>query len=163
MSSNCSPISRSWVAVAGLPLIHARLLPAMSTVRRSSKLLEWLSGCSNPALLSQPDSTSVDSNSALTSVRAAPSRITPGSARAPVTNCNASIRIDLPAPVSPVNTVKPLARSSSSSLTITKSRRTMRFSDTVRLPLHSSAISGAACQSRSSPAGAKSALGAESG
>ena len=38
MSTSCSPASRNWAAVAGLPLIQARLLPCESTVRRSSRL-----------------------------------------------------------------------------------------------------------------------------
>ena len=149
---------RSCWAVAGLPLTHARLLPWVSTVRRSSKV----SPASNPASSSSGRRPGAASNSALTSVRAAPSRITPVSARAPVTSCNASIRMDLPAPVSPVSTVKPDCRSSSSSLTMTKSRRTIRFNATVRPLLHSSASFPAACRNTTNPWGAETAPGAAS-
>ena len=130
MSSNCSPNSRSCVAVAGLPLIQARLLPVVSTVRRSSKSV----ATSKPAASSQPCRAGVASNSAQTSQRSAPSRTTAESARAPKASCSASIKMDLPAPVSPVRTVKPLARSIASSRTITKSRRVMCVSATVYAP-----------------------------
>ena len=155
MSSNCSPKARSCVAVAGLALIHARLLPWLSTVRRSSKVTSW----SNPASSSHRKTSGVASNSALTSVRAQPSRITLTSARPPVTSCSASTRMDLPAPVSPVKTVKPSANSRSSSLTMTKSRRTMRLRLTWRSLLRSSAIFPAGCQSKTNLWGVKTARG----
>ena len=138
-------MARNCCTVAGLPLTHARLLPCRSTVRRSNKLADT----SNPASWSNSSTPAVLSNSADTSVRLAPSRITPVSARAPVTSCSASIKIDLPAPVSPVNTVKLSCRSSSNSLTITKSRKTMRFRLTFKPLLHSSAFFGAMYQNKS--------------
>src|SRR5690606_34933244 len=62
----------------------------------------------------------------------APLRNSPVSPRAPSTSDRASMRIDLPAPVSPENTVKPGAKLISASSTITKSRtcsrRSMAFS-----------------------------------
>ncbi len=103
----CRPGGRrsplSCVAVAALPLIQARLLPCTSIVRRSSRL----SPPSKPACSSQAARPLGLSNSTLISQRAAPSRTTPASARAPRASCRASIRMDLPAPVSPVSTVKP--------------------------------------------------------
>ena len=123
MSTSWSAISLSCVAVAGLPLIQARLLPCASMVRLSS----------NSSLACRPFSSSHASSGvgqskvALISQRCAPSRTMAASARAPRASCSASIRIDLPAPVSPVSTVKPRARSSSSARTITKSRRKMLF------------------------------------
>ena len=137
--------------MAGLPLIQARLLPWMSMVRRSSRY----SFNSNPAPSSQVANPMGASNSALTSVRLVPSRISPTSALPPVTSCSASIKIDFPAPVSPVSTVNPLDKSRSSSLTITKSRRTIRFKPTVKLPLHSSAVFRARYQSKTIPLDAK--------
>ena len=159
MSINCPPAKRSCEAVAGLPLIHARLLPWLSTVRRSSRL----SSASKPASLNQGCSAVGQSNSALTSVRAAPSRTAPTSALAPSVSCSASIKMDLPAPVSPVSAVKPLLRSKSSACTITKSRSVMRFKAIVRSLPRSSVIFCAACQNNSSRAGAKSARNILSG
>ena len=54
----------------------------------------------------------------------APSRTTLPSARPPKAKVKASINIDLPAPVSPVNTEKPEDNSSSIASTMTKSRMT---------------------------------------
>src|SRR5690606_39185671 len=56
------------------------------------------------------------------SARAAPSRTTEASARSPSVRARASTRMDLPAPVSPENTVKPGPKSISAVSTITKSR-----------------------------------------
>ena len=145
---------RNCCTVAGLPLTQARLLPCRSTVRRNSRV----AAVSKPASSSNAFSTGMLSNSADTSVRVAPSRITLVSARAPVTSCKASIKIDFPAPVSPVSTVKPCNRSSSNSLTITKSRKTMRFKLTFRLLLHSNAFFAAKYQNKTTLAGAKNTL-----
>ena len=68
MSTSCSPASRSWPTVAGLPLIHARLLPCASMLRRSSRVSPPLS---KPASSSQPASAGGVSNSAVTSARGA--------------------------------------------------------------------------------------------
>ena len=125
MSSRWSATSRSCVTVAALPLIQARLLPWASMLRLSSKPGSALA---KPALSSQPMSAGGVSNSALTSARAAPSRTTPASPLAPSASCSASIKIDLPAPVSPVSTEKPAWKSSSSAGTITKSRKASRRS-----------------------------------
>ena len=109
MSTSQSPSSRSWLTVAGAPLIHARLLPWLSTVRRSSRLPpprpSGSAAESKPPSDSQPARPSGVSNSAAISARAAPSRTTPLSARWPRASCRASIRMDLPAPVSPVRAV----------------------------------------------------------
>ena len=114
-------MSLSCVAVAALPLIHARLLPCTSIVRRSNSV----SLAPKPACSSHSSKTGALSNSALISQRCAPSRTTPASARAPSASCSASIKMDLPAPVSPVSTVKPSHRSRSRACTMTKSRRDM--------------------------------------
>ncbi len=71
MSTRWSPTSRNCVAVAALPLIHARLLPWLSMVRRSSRVS---AGVSKPASCSQDSSAGGASNSVLISARAAPSR-----------------------------------------------------------------------------------------
>src|SRR5207253_664638 len=62
------------------------------------------------------------SNSPASSARSAPSRTTAASPRPPTSNSMASTRIDLPAPVSPVRTVKPSASSSEAWSIRTKSR-----------------------------------------
>jgi hypothetical protein len=124
MSTNSSAASRNCVTVAGLPLIQARLLPCASIVRRSSSV----SLASKPASSSQGASTAGASNSAAISAREAPSRTTSTSPREPKASCSASIRIDLPAPVSPVSTEKPAPNSTSSSGTMTKSRNDKRLS-----------------------------------
>src|SRR3990167_1165996 len=69
----------------------------------------------------------VISNSAEISARGLPSRMTPLSARSPKSSPKASIRIDLPAPVSPVRTVMPRSNSSSSSSMTAKSRMFSRL------------------------------------
>ena len=141
-----------------LPLIHARLLPAVSTVRRSSKVSSTSKPASFNQSLSQALRTVGISNSALTSVRFAPSRTQAVSARAPSASCSASIKIDLPAPVSPVSTVKPLLKSSSSSRTMTKSRSAILFSAMLKIPLRSNAVFCEAYRNSSTPWGAKTAL-----
>ena len=121
MSSSISPKARNCVAVAWLPLTHARLLPWVSTLRLKSKVSET----SKPASSSTACACAGQSNSADTSQRVAPSRTAPESARSPNAICRASIRMDLPAPVSPVSTLKPCERFKSSSRTMTKSRKLM--------------------------------------
>jgi hypothetical protein len=59
---------------------------------------------------------------ALMSAFSALLRVTSPSLREPSANESASMRIDLPAPVSPVSVVKPLENSKSSASTIIKSR-----------------------------------------
>ena len=61
-------------------------------------------------------------NSAETSAFSAPARTSVESARRPMTSPSASIRIDLPAPVSPVSTLKPGAQSRLSSSMIARLR-----------------------------------------
>ena len=57
-----------------------------------------------------------------TSARSAPCRTTSAPARPPAASSSASTRMDLPAPVSPVSTVRPEASSSSAASMIAKSR-----------------------------------------
>ena len=163
MSTKASPNSLSCVAVAGLPLTHARLLPCRSTVRRNSSVSKWSNPASSSHAANQAASVllcaedpSVTSNSAVTSKRFAPSRTKPASARAPNTSCTASIKIDLPAPVSPVNTVKPLAKPKSNSRTMTKSRSAKLFKAMPRSPPRSNAVFCATYQNSSNLWDAKS-------
>src|SRR5260364_27401 len=76
---------------------------------------------------------SVSSNSALNCARAQPARMTSASARAPQRRESASIRMDLPAPVSPENTVNPVSNSISNAVTITKSLIDRRRSMSVQI------------------------------
>ena len=128
MSTSSSAASRSCAIVAPLPLIHARLLPCASIVRRSSMRPASPASASKPASASHGASAGGTSNSALTSARAAPSRTTPASPRLPSASWSASTRIDLPAPVSPLSTVNPDENSISSASTMTKSRIARRCS-----------------------------------
>jgi hypothetical protein len=89
---------------------------------------------SNPASASHDQSDAGTSNSALISARAQPSRTTPASPRPPSASWSASTRIDLPAPVSPLSTLKPDAKSISSASTMTKSRIARRCSMTGSWP-----------------------------
>ena len=155
MSSSKSPKARSCAAVAGLPLIHARLLPCMSMVRLS-KTPSCAAISSKPSSCNQDKTSGVTSNSALISARVAPSRITPDSAREPSTSCTASIKIDLPAPVSPVSAVKPEDKSKSSARTITKSRKTI-WRRLMPHP-HSNAVFHARCRNNSNLWGVKTEL-----
>ena len=146
-------MSRNWVAVAALPLIHARLLPCASMLRFKSK-----SSCASKPLSSSQDCRlGFRANSAEISVRLAPSRTTLASARAPSTSCKASTKIDLPAPVSPLSTPKPWLKSKSSCRTMTKSRRLMRC----KLMSHprSNAVFDAGYQSNSNRGGGETPHG----
>ena len=109
-----------------LPLMKQRLRAVLSSVRRISTLAPAAASASVPAskpfCSSQSRSAAGPLNSAATSARVAPSRTASAWVRSPSTNCSASMRMDLPAPVSPVSTVKPPANSSSSRSTMTKSR-----------------------------------------
>ena len=125
MSTSRSPASRSCANVATLPLIKARLRPLVSIVLLSSKL--WpLSSVGNPCSSSHWVKWFICSElirkRAEISARWLPSRIWLLSARSPRTRLSASSRIDFPAPVSPVRTVNPAEKSSSSWSTMTKSR-----------------------------------------
>ena len=167
MSTSRSAISRSCVAVAGLPLTQALLLACRSMVRLSSNS----SPAGKPFSSSQFAREAGQSKVALISQRCAPSRTMAASARAPSASCRASIKMDLPAPVSPVSTVKPLLRSSSSAWTITKSRRKILFrlmkqcslqvGCSLRPRLRSSAASCARCRSSSSRPGVRNEPGAQ--
>ena len=78
------------------------------------------------ALVGEPGArapgASSTSNAAASSARSAPGRSWRSSKRSPSSSASASSRIDLPAPVSPVSTVKPGSSSRSSASTTTKLR-----------------------------------------
>ena len=120
-STSISPISPSCASVAGRPLIQARERPCASSTRRSS---------TTPGSPASPCASShastigrlVASNTADNSARSAPWRNCRNSKRSPSSNASASTSIDLPAPVSPVSTVKPGSNSTSSFSTTTKLR-----------------------------------------
>ena len=152
MSTSRAPSARNWVAVTGVPLIHPRLLPCASMVRRNSSSPS--SPGSTPSSSSMARTESVVSKTALMSALDAPSRTTWVSARAPMASCSASSRMDLPAPVSPVSTLKPSCSARSSDWTSTKSRRMMRLRATVRRSPCSSAVFPAGYRNNSSSAGA---------
>ena len=152
--------------VAVTPLMKAFERPALSITRRSSKLLSSLSkACSLNQFCNEASSSPV--NSATISARAAPSRTTLASARPPNASVSASIKIDLPAPVSPVKTVKPDDKSSSTKSTITKSRiasarsisetngKNVILIDRRSMDIRSSAASRAMYRNNSSPADVK--------
>ena len=118
MSTSCSPSSRSRAMVLGWPLICARERPSFSTMRRSSS---WPGSPARSCSASQAANVSSMPKSAEMSARSAPSRTSVASPRPPSTRPMASSRMDLPAPVSPVSTVKPGPNSISADSTITKS------------------------------------------
>ena len=70
--------------------------------------------------------------------RSLPERINPTSARAPNTKAKASISRDLPAPVSPVRTVKPASNSNDMDSTMTKSRMANERNTLSPAPRHQS-------------------------
>ena len=106
MSTSRSPSSFSWASVAGRPLIQARLLPCASSTRRSSTSSpSAASSCS--ASHAPTAGASATSNVAASSARSAPGRSCRSSKRSPSSSPSASSRMDLPAPVSPVSTVRP--------------------------------------------------------
>ena len=159
MFTSCSPTWRNCVAVAGLPLIQARLRLWVSMVRR--RVSAWALG--NSWLCSQAAVVACGVKTRVISACSAPSRTTLASARAPRASCRASSKMDLPAPVSPVRAVKPVAKSKSSACTMTKSRSVMRLSVMVGSFFRSSPIFCARWQSNSNPGGAKNARCARSG
>ncbi len=150
MSTKKSPSSRNCVSVAALPLIQALLLPFVSITRRT----KMPASLSKPAPSSQARLAGVASNSMAISAWLAPSYTTSTSARWPSASCSASIRMDLPAPVSPVSAVNCGGRSSSSAGTMTKFFRLMRRRAIFFNCVRSSAACGAGCRNNSSHAGA---------
>src|SRR6266513_2226260 len=121
MSTSRSHASRIWLIVAAWPLINARERPFASTTRRNSSRFGSPSSACARSHSPIPGSESM-ANSAVTSARSAPERTCSLPARSPSVNDRASIRIDFPAPVSPVRAVKPGRNSSSRRSTIAKSR-----------------------------------------
>ena len=85
-----------------------------------------IKGSNDAPVLEPTAALSTGRNSAVTSARTHASRTSPASPRPPRASCSASIRIDLPAPVSPVSTEKPASSSTSSWLTMTTSRSVRR-------------------------------------
>src|SRR5512145_1906263 len=92
--------------------------PARSIVRRRRTMP---GSPARPASSSQAEKErSARSNSAESSARSAPSRTREASPRPPTRSSIASTRIDLPAPVSPVSTLKPAPNSSDARSMMTK-------------------------------------------
>ncbi len=124
-----SPLGRTWASVTLLPLIHARLRPAASIVRRSSTrspLVRHKIVLGEPG----PQAPSFGQIELCNHIRtfSCPRLTTPASPRLPSASPSAPSRIDLPAPVSPVRAPKPAPNSSSRRSTMTKSRIVRRRS-----------------------------------
>ena len=97
------------VAVAGLPLIFIEL-PPCDSIRVINKLPSW--SVSKPLSRSKhKDSFDKSQNKAETNALSQPARIKSFEVRSPNIAFIASIIIDLPAPVSPVNTLSPVPKS----------------------------------------------------
>ena len=119
-----SPAERNCCKVAECPLIKLRDRPPASTTLRNRHTASIIiSFRIRFRATSHPSSgSSANSNSALISARSQPFRTSLASLRSPSTSESASIRMDFPAPVSPVSTVKPGTNSRSIRSTMTKSR-----------------------------------------
>src|SRR5215207_8032760 len=117
-----APISRSNPAGTDAAPTNARLPP--SALRERRRINGSPSSVSIPCSASNAwTGWSADSSiSADTDAASSPLRTSPASERAPSASPNASSRIDLPAPVSPVSTPSPLSNSSSSCSTSTTLR-----------------------------------------
>ena len=114
MSSSSAPSSRSCDAVTGTPFTRPEVLP-------SAEMRRWRIISASSVSISFPRhqrSAAGDSNDAVTAARSAPERTSSRITRFPRTALSESIMMDLPAPVSPVRTLKP-AEKSTSALSIT--------------------------------------------
>src|SRR5450432_426849 len=137
MSHKSTPSSVSCAAVQRRPLTYARLrlscrpAPSASRLAWTTRLTTSSRSTGNPAETSFADTldAGASSKSASTSASSAPLRTSSGRARAPSTSDSASTSIDLPAPVSPVTTLKP-GESSSSSRSINTIFRTLSWAST---------------------------------
>src|SRR6266851_1219594 len=105
ISTSVSPSRRSRATDTGWSLTKARPRPSAPTRRRSVSASSSSSACS--ASTARAGWLLGRSNEAATDAWTAPRRTAPDSARAPRARPSASIRIDLPAPVSPVSAPSP--------------------------------------------------------
>src|SRR6266851_2397569 len=105
ISTSVSPSRRSRATDTGWSLTKARPRPSAPTRRRSVSASSSSSACS--ASTARAGWSLGRSNEAATDAWLAPRRTAPDSARAPKARPSASIRIDLPAPVSPVSAPSP--------------------------------------------------------
>src|SRR5204863_7444755 len=121
MSNSPRVAACSWAAVARAPLTQARLRPSRCTVRRTTSSLP---AAGNPRVSSLASQVvgSRGRNSAWTSASSAPVRTESACARPPSTRCSASTRMLLPAPVSPVRTLNPGSKCTSSSSMMANAR-----------------------------------------
>src|SRR3989475_5216249 len=121
MSTRYSPASFSWASVAAWPLMKQRERPEPSTVLRR---MTWPGSPLRSRSASHTASAPLGStsNSAASSARSAPPRTAAASPRPPTSSSMASTSIDLPAPVSPVSTVNPSAKSTDDSSISTNPR-----------------------------------------
>jgi hypothetical protein len=123
MSTRWAPTRASIPAVAARPLIRAALRPVAWTSRlRISRPSSGSTPASAKSVATSGRSKrSPTSNVASTRAARAPVRTTSLPTRSPSTAPSASIRIDLPAPVSPVSALNPGSKLSRSSSMIAKS------------------------------------------
>src|SRR6266536_6299927 len=108
MSTSHSPSAARMFNVVGEPLMNWRLEPALVKDRLRTS---WFSSHGSSPFSSRNDLigalSRLTSNSASTEQLSLPLRIPVRSARSPSTRFNAPMRMDLPAPVSPVMALKP--------------------------------------------------------
>ncbi len=120
ISTSARPSVRSVCTLTGWSLTKARVRPSAIWTRRR---MRSPSASMSPArAASRAGWSSGRSKTAVTCPWSAPSRTSEPSPRAPRASEKASSRMDLPAPVSPVNTVMPRPRSRSSRSIRTMSR-----------------------------------------
>ena len=121
MSGSASRASTA--AVTAAPFMKARERPSALAARRTRQLpSDSVSNASCSPSTASACGCAETSNSALTSQPVVPGRIFDLCTRAPSTSESASSKIDLPAPDSPVITVRPGPNSMSSRSTSTKLR-----------------------------------------
>ena len=151
MSSSASASSRSWATVAALPLTQARLGPARRSPGAAAAWAGLEAGIVQPGRRCRAVELGRDVGPRRALAHHA------GIARPPSTSCSASIRMDLPAPVSPVSTAKPPveARAPARTMTMTKSliakAMASQHGRAAQPRLRSSAACGAAWRSSSNP------------
>src|SRR5450631_1436107 len=121
MSIRMLPASRKSCSGAAWPFKKARERPSLPTTRRTVSSPSQLMACSSSQRFSSRGACTT-SKVAETSARSAPWRTTSAPARPPARSCSASTTMDLPAPVSPVSTVKPGRHSISMASMMAKSR-----------------------------------------
>src|SRR3990172_609195 len=120
MSTRHSARLRSVAAEVSRPLAYALLLPSRNRWRRRSTNSPGSAAIPSASSSSTARDPGPTSNAASTAASSAPDRKISSLPRAPSTSCRASIRMDLPAPVSPVSTFRPgTKRTVSSSITAT--------------------------------------------